>query len=599
MNRLAPAVLALLSTLPGRGQDVYTPPVPIGIFQDGRTRTPKSPIPFPSEKHEWTRVRTARFDVLSSASSQRTRQIVADLETLADALATTSPRLVRAPVVTKVFLFGHRKESQPYFDVLFSTERSRATGAYVRHRAGGTMFVDASRGRHVERTATHELVHDLLRRGRVPPLWIEEGLAEYFSNAEILDGKVRAGQVIREHVMRLHQRKAIPLAQLFAVRRETPEATTALFYAQSWAAVHWLMSTDRDAFFAFVAGLERGVGTADALQQHFGRTVAEMETAIRWRGRGIHEVTIDAPQAALPASSPIDRATLLFELGRFLTFVSGAEKDRERHFLEALRVNPRHAKTLAALGRFDEAIAADPNDAAVHLTYSEALVGTALGPFAGVFEPAEGDAAKFRKARALAERALVLGGDEAAAQAVIGTSYLVEADLRPGVAALERSRALVPRRDDVALNLLAMYLAIGEREKADALYRTALEPLRNRQTVFAARNVLLVAETKRANALTAEGKLDEAAAIVRTLASQTDARGRADLEAQAAKLEALAAVNRHIVEYNEAVALSNAGETRAAIARLDALLRVATDPQVVTDATKLRKELAARASSRR
>jgi tetratricopeptide (TPR) repeat protein len=595
-----PVSLAVVFAVSVFAADVITPPVPIGILQEGKLRQPKHPIPFPSEKHEWTRVRSARFDVLSSASSQRTRQIVADLETLADALATASPRLVRVPVVTKVFIFGHRKESQPYFDVLFSTERSRATGAYVRHRAGGTMFVDASRGRHVERTATHELVHDLLRRGRVPPLWIEEGLAEYFSNAEILDGKVRAGQAIREHVMRLHQRRAFPLARLFGVRRESAEATTALFYAQSWAAVHWLMSTDREAFFDFVADLERGVATADALQQHFGKTIAEMERAIRWRGQGNHQITIDAPQVPVPASSTVDRATLLYELGRFLTFVSGAGKDRERHFLEALRVNPRHAKTLAALGRFEEAVAADPEDADVHLTYAEALVGTALGPFAGVFEPAEADATNFPKARALATRALALGADESAAQAVIGTSYLVEADVRPGIAPLERSRTLVPRRDDVALNLLAMYLAVGDREKADALYRNGLANSRNRQTAFAARNVLLVAETKRANALTAEGRLDEAAALVRSLAGQTpDARGRADLESQAADLEAIGTVNRHITAYNEAIALANAGDTKAAIASLDALLEVATDPQVVADATKLRNELTARAAPRR
>src|SRR5207253_1143304 len=100
-----------------------------------------------------------------------------------------------------------RHESQPYFDLLFGQENARNTGVYVRYEGGGTMIVDGSRKAPFRgddpgiRTAMHELMHDLLRQdGSAPPLWLEEGLAEYFSNARVDGDRVTAGDPIREHV---------------------------------------------------------------------------------------------------------------------------------------------------------------------------------------------------------------------------------------------------------------------------------------------------------------------------------------------------------------------------------------------------------------
>ncbi len=259
-----------------------------------------------------------------------------------------------------------------------------------------------------------------------------------------------------------------------------------------------------------------------------------------------------------------------------------------------MRLEPKLARTLAAVGELEAAVAAAPNDPDVHLLYAETLLTTAIGPFAGIFEPAAGDREKFRKARALAERALALGGDEGLARGILGTTYLVEKNegLTPGIVELERARALIPQRMDFALNLYSMYLRRGDRVKADALFAAAFENARDKQTIFAARNALVVSETTRANALATSGKLDEAAAIIRTLAAtMTDPNGRREMEEHAAKLEATSQVNTHILQYNDAITLANRGKNRDAIKLLDELLKVATDSSVIHDATKLRAEL--------
>jgi tetratricopeptide (TPR) repeat protein len=564
-------------------------------------RTPEGPIPFPSEKSKWVRVRSARFDVLSNASESRTRGVLGDLEAMATALTRANPRFVSSGAPATVFVFDSRRESQPYFDLLFGRENARGYGVYVRHGGGGTMFIDGSRGGHIEQTAMHELVHDLLRRtGVAPPLWLEEGLAEYFGNADISHGRVTAGATIQQHVALMRQKPMIPLAELLAIRAESSEAASSMFYAQSWAAVDWLMAMDSEKFFPFLRDVEAGTPVADALQSHYGQTLRDLDSAIRRRSGASRLVVLNAGAAATSESRPIDRATLLYELGSFLTHVAGAEKEVQRHFQEALRVDPKHARTLAAVGRYEEAVAAAPSDPEVHLLYAESLLATALGDFAGTFAPGDGDVERFRKARALAERAHTIGGAEGRARGIIGTSFLVESDFAPGIAQLERAHALAPERVDLSLNLYAMYLRSGARAKADALYAASLANARDKQTVFAARNVLVAAETDRANALTKEGKLEEAAAIVRQLAAATaEGTGRSELEQQAAQLASISAVNREITAYNTAIELTNKRHYAEALAIVDELLKAATDAQVIADATALQKELRAELKKKR
>lgn len=586
-----PAAL-LLAALPLVAQDVYVPPVPIGIAGEGRVRTPQGPIPFPSDKTEWIRVRSPRFDVISSADPDRTRDIVGDLDTLGTALERANPsRPAQTPAT--VFIFGNRRESQPYFDLLFAKENARATGAYVRHHGGGTMFIDGSRRGRFERTAMHELVHDLLRRnGIAPPLWLEEGLAEYFGNADVRNGRVTAGEALKEHVAILKQKPLMSIDQLLAVQFESDAASTSVFYAQSWAAVDWLMSLNADAFFPFLRDVADGTAIASALQTHYKVSIRDVDVAIRRRDNSTLLAVLKSIAPATTEAEPLPRATVLYELGAFLIHVAGAEKEAQRHFAEALRVDPKHARTLAAIGRFEEAIAAAPNDPHVHLLYAESLLATALGDFAGVFTALKEDEPRFRKARALAEHALTLDPDEARARGILGTTYSVERDLTPGIAQLEKALSLAPQRVDLALNLYAMYLRTGAREKADALYATHFEHAREKQTIFAARNVLVTSETERANALAQSGKLAEAATIVRSLAANTaDPAGRRELERQAAQLESTDAVNREITAYNEAIALTNKGKNREALKVLDELLKSATDAEVIRDATALRNEL--------
>jgi tetratricopeptide (TPR) repeat protein len=298
-------------------------------------------------------------------------------------------------------------------------------------------------------------------------------------------------------------------------------------------------------------------------------------------------------------TTSLDRAELLYRLGNFLSHVEDGGMNAERHFREALVVTPAHARALAALGQYDKAIAADPNDAEIYLDYAESLLGKHIGPLAQAEEMTADDRPQFRKARELAQKAVALGTEAGRAYGDLGTTYIVESekDLAPGIAALEKARELLPGRLDYAVHLFTMYRRTGDRAKANALF-TALDRARNPQVSFAMRATILRVELARANAFVHEQKLDEAAAIIRELAANTeDADARRDLAHQAEEIAQAADTNRQIDTYNKAVGEVNRGEYAKAMKTLDQLLAGASDPGVIRDARKLQKQLTARRKS--
>src|SRR5262249_11032531 len=229
---------------------------------------------------------------------------------------------------------------------------------------------------------------------------------------------------------------------------------------------------------------------APALQRRYGRSISALEASLRAH---IFHPQLDSSLAfrvpvieVTTEATPLDRAGILYELGRFLAGIEEMKGEAERHFRAALDANPKHARSLAGLGRYEEAIAADPNDAQIHLDYAESLMGVQIGPLAEA--TSEADAAAFRKARTLAQKAIDLGDSSGRAYGDLGTSYIVEhhSDAVPGIAALERAHELLPARTDYALHLFALLRRAGDRAKADALF-ASLQKARSPQVAYAAR----------------------------------------------------------------------------------------------------------------
>jgi tetratricopeptide (TPR) repeat protein len=128
-------------------------------------------------------------------------------------------------------------------------------------------------------TLYHEYTHALLRLNFSNlPLWLNEGLAEFFGNTTLGDKEIKTGTIDPGHLQLLIQSKLIPIETLLEVDHRSPyynESNRAsVFYAESWALVHFLM-LDEDArqkqlLKNFLSAWEKSGSQVDAAREAFG-----------------------------------------------------------------------------------------------------------------------------------------------------------------------------------------------------------------------------------------------------------------------------------------------------------------------------------------
>ena len=110
------------------------------------------------------------------------------------------------------------------------------------------------------------------------PLWLNEGLAEFYQNTDIEDKAVRLGQASVDNILYLRQNSLVPVSTLFAVDHNSPyyheEQKGSIFYAESWALTHYLLFNDAihgtHRVKDYAQNLAKGEDAVTAAQDAFG-----------------------------------------------------------------------------------------------------------------------------------------------------------------------------------------------------------------------------------------------------------------------------------------------------------------------------------------
>ena len=138
----------------------------------------------------------------------------------------------------------------------------------------------------------HEYTHQLLGAGEdKPPLWLNEGMAEVFSSFRIEGDSYELGREQRGLAAVLRNSRLMPLGRLFAVTEKSPEyhagVVRDVFYAESWALVHYLVcgkdrATNLPKLTRFLELMSApGATTEASFREAFGLSYAEMEANLR------------------------------------------------------------------------------------------------------------------------------------------------------------------------------------------------------------------------------------------------------------------------------------------------------------------------------
>jgi TPR repeat protein len=218
----------------------------------------------------------------------------------------------------------------------------------------------------------HEYIHFLNSLNfRELPVWLGEGLAEYYASATFDSDEVIVGRPAVWHIESLRAGAFIPLETFFAIDHESLEYRrhdrAGTFYGQSWAAVHYLLSDktgERGRRLSdFMRRIAEGVPSLDAAKAAFGDLAIldkELQGYIRrfqFMGRKLALSGVPAQESF--ATRPLSRAEALslqaqlhLGAGRWTEArATGAESVR----LDAARAAPR--STLALLDMREQRLA--------------------------------------------------------------------------------------------------------------------------------------------------------------------------------------------------------------------------------------------------
>ncbi|HMG84778.1 MAG TPA: DUF1570 domain-containing protein [Terracidiphilus sp.] len=203
---------------------------------------------------QWTEVSSSHFKVVTNASEKQARHILDQFERMRWVFQTLFPKLnVDPPTPIMVFAAKNGKTFQSVEPQAYLAKGQLSLAGYfltAQDKNYILVRLDAEQ-EHAYATVYHEYTHLQFRSaGSWMPLWLNEGLAEFFQNTDIHEKDVILGQASVDELMFLRQQSLIPLPVLFKVDASSPyyheEQKGSIFYAEAWALTHFLMITDRE-----------------------------------------------------------------------------------------------------------------------------------------------------------------------------------------------------------------------------------------------------------------------------------------------------------------------------------------------------------------
>lgn len=238
--------------------------------------------PARDKQENWIQVQSPHFLVATNAGEKQGRRIADQFERMRSVFHTAFPKLEvdpGAPII--VLAIKDEKDFKALEPQEYLAKGSlKLGGLFLRgpDKNYVLMRVDAE-GEHPYAVIYHEYTHLLVSpSAEWMPLWMNEGLAEFYENTDIQQKNALLGKPSFENIEWLRQNRLLPLATLFTVDHNSPyyheEKKGSIFYAESWALTHYLQITDfsqkRHLLADYGALLAQKVDRLEAATRVFG-----------------------------------------------------------------------------------------------------------------------------------------------------------------------------------------------------------------------------------------------------------------------------------------------------------------------------------------
>jgi len=447
-----------------------------------------------SAADKWTDVRSRNFNVVGNASEAQLRSVASDLEqfrqSFVEAFANTSNG---SGIPVTVVVFKTEDSYQP-FKPLVDGKPANVTGYF--QTSEDTSYISLVAGTPIPRTVYHQYVHELLRDMPAPvPLWLNEGIAEFFSTFEISakDKRYSVGQSISDHMDVLRRTPLISFDELFAFDRNSPQYNErdrkGIYYAESWALVNYLLGSSSNQRGPQVAEylnlMGEGKSPAESFQAAFKTDYKTMQHDLELFIRAHSDWP--AKSGALLDKNVIDKdlkartvteAETEFYCGDLLLHMSRLI-EAETHLKQAATLDPAFAAPWASMGmglfRRDEeedalvdlkkAIALDPKNTIAQYYYAYVLDKSS----SSVVDDLDAKRGALAKAIDLAPRFIP------AYELLAYLNLTADIDYNGTQDLIQKARVVAPGNQNLRFLLAQVLVKKKEFDAADAMLKTLLK----------------------------------------------------------------------------------------------------------------------------
>jgi tetratricopeptide (TPR) repeat protein len=470
----------------------------------------------------WTLIRSEHVTLIGQQPPKTLQRIAVELEQFRAVLGGLIQNAQRPlPLPTHVYVFDTRKELQPFLPV--RNGRAASLGGYFHHDGDVNDIALALEG-YDESAAIvfHEYTHLLVRNAaRSIPVWLNEGLAEYYSTYALESRGTRAhiGRPIAHHVELLREH-FMPLSELIAVDSASAlydeGARRSIFYAEAWALTHYLMiemPKGPAAINIYATGIARGQQPGEAFREAFGTGPAEFELELR---RYVRRSTFRSTVFAFPQRVRVDapdpgRSVSAGDAGAWLGDLQrrvGRREEAAPRIEAAIDAAPSASMPQLALGllrldqarpdeawpAFERAVAAAPGDFFAQYAYGVSR----LRHQAAAADQSGRTAVIARAREALARAAAINPASSDAFAWLAYAEMLADHRLAEARTAIGRAIDLAPGRIDYRLRYADICILEGNIAEASALLAELAKVTTDRAAVEGAtRRLAALAQLRR------------------------------------------------------------------------------------------------------
>lgn len=273
----------------------------------------------------WKEIRSAHFVVIGNEAEGKLRKIAAHFEQVRTLFERVIPKPAAAGGLPLLVLVA--RDAQTLQTLVPATVAANGNANNV----GGVFYWRPTMELIVVRSdsdldsslqiVNHEYFHYLVKSaGLRLPLWINEGLADFWSTAKFKDDSTEVGRPLSHRLSPLREARRIPFERLMRVNGLSPEyrrpGLKPLLYGEAWAIVHYAMLGDESGertkqLSRYLAAVTQGEESLAAARAAFGDLDALEKKVDGYARRKLFKFASSAavpapPEASLAARSLAD-----------------------------------------------------------------------------------------------------------------------------------------------------------------------------------------------------------------------------------------------------------------------------------------------------